>query len=146
MKLYLLDRALYLFAGILLVIGSCIYFPTVLAVIAVILIVLSWGIICYPLVLLPLDFVLGRKNELLYFSTQLGLEELEFFKRRYICEWKFVNSKKQLNLMIPLSYSKEQISQSSFPPHDRLLRVTYYPFSKIMVSWELEPEKRLPRQ
>lgn len=146
MKLYLLDRALYLFAGILLVIGSCIYFPTVLAVIAVILIVLSWGIICYPLVLLPLDFVLGRKNELLYFSTQLGLEELEFFKRRYICEWKFVNSKKQLNLMIPLSYSKEQISQSSFPPHDRLLRVTYYPFSKIMISWELEPEKRLPRQ
>lgn len=146
MKLYLLDRTLYLFTGILLVIGSCIYFPTVLAVIAVILIVLSWGIICYPLVLLPLDLVLGKRTEMFHFSTQLCLDELEFFKKRYTCSWKFWNNKKQLVLIVPLSYTQEQIDQISHPPRDRLLRVTYYPCSKIMISWELEPQKRLPRQ
>ena len=93
MKLYLLDRALYLFAGILLVIGSCIYFPTVLAVIAVKLIVLSWGIICYPLVLLPLDLVLGKRTEMFHFSTQLCLDELEFFKKGILVVGNFGTTK-----------------------------------------------------
>lgn len=146
MKLYLLDKSLYLLVGILLAIGSCVYFPVVLAVIAVILIALSWGVICYPLVLLPIDLVLGERTEMMYFSAQLCLDELEFFSKKYTCSWKFWNNKKQLILIMPLSYTQEQLDQISYPPRDRLLHVTYYPCSKIMISWEQEPEKRLTRQ
>lgn len=140
MKLYLFDRALYLLAGVLILIVSFIFFPPILAVIVGVLVFAFWGIICYRLVLLPVDLAFGRKTELLYFSTQLCLEELEFFKKKYICSWKFHNNK-NLILIVPLSYSKEQIAQIIYPPHDRLLRVTYYPLSKILISYDMEIEK-----
>ena len=91
MKLYLFDRALYLLAGVLILVVSFIFFPPILAVIVGVLVFAFWGIICYRLVLLPVDLAFGRNTAVLFFSTQLCLEELEFFKKKYI-RANFVNS------------------------------------------------------
>ena len=87
---------------------------------------------------LPIDLLLGRIEQDVYFSSVSNIDEYEFFREKYCCEWYFYfSSKSTLTLLVPVCKTHEEILQMDTPITNQKVRIRYYRYSKILCSWEI---------
>jgi len=96
----------------------------------------TYGYLCRRVLLLPLDLLVGKKTETLYFSRMCNINNYELFSEDYYCEWRFYSSKGTVKVLVPVAMSMEESQNMDRPRTDQRVRVCYYKHSKILVSWE----------
>lgn len=135
MKKFVIDQILFLLLGIAMLLYIPVFCGPVFTLILECLVVLSWGYLCRRILLLPLDLFCGKITQTAYFASQNRIEDLEFFKRTYYCEWKFhLKNNQTLGLFVPIAFSEKETSMIVPPPKNTALKITYYRFSKIMLQ------------
>ena len=136
MRKYIIDQVMFLAAGI----GIMICIPHIcgpkITLLLEALTAISWGYLCRRILLLPMDILCGKVTQNVYFSAQMCLEDLEFFKRKYCPEWKFVYQNKTLLLLVPIAADMDELQKIEQPRKDEIIRITYFRFSKILLSYE----------
>lgn len=137
MKKYLIDKLLILQIGAWMILASSLLFGKRASIIVALFIGIIWSILCKPLLLFPLDLFLGKVSVTGYFSSCLWIDNYEFFPKKYYCMWRFYISGGRVDLVAPLSCSKDAIASMHMPPKNQKIIVTYYRFSKLLHSWEL---------
>ena len=113
-----------------------IHFGPVLIILELI-IGISFGFYFGRVLLLPLDFLCGKKSEEVYFSRLRDVSSYEFFTKKYFCEWKFYSSKGTLAVVVPVAYTEAEVRNMNKPLVDQKVRICYYKYSKILYSAEL---------
>lgn len=138
MKKYLIDQVLFLLCGVLIEIGLVIIFPgTWFVVFLEVLTAATWLYLCSRLILLPIDLVMGKVKQIVYFSSKCGRDKLEFFKNTYCDKWRFYfGGNKKLVLLVPVTYKSETEHGVEPPKSNDKLMITYFRFSKILYRWE----------
>lgn len=137
MKKYILDQSIFLVLGIAIMAFIPIICGSFFSLIFEIAVILCWGYLCRRILLLPFDLILGKVTKTAYFAAQCGIEDLEFFKNTYCCEWKFnLGNGRTLRLLVPISITKTEAYKVVSPPKDVLLRITYFRLSKIILEWD----------
>lgn len=138
MKRFLIDQTLFLVIGLGIFLLIPLFCSSVFTLFFRIVVVLCWGYLCRRILLLPIDFVLGKFSQTVYFSTQCGIEKLEFFKGTYYLVWKFcLEDNQPLRVFVPIAITKEDIQKILSPPKNVKLKITYYKLSKILVHWNV---------
>ena len=126
----------------------------ILFLVFVLPLLIRWSL---PILALSLDKLLPRQTALLQFghldiTPFPGEEDLRlragylekknrkwhptFYGRLY-----FYQNNKPLPLKIPLEATREELLALPQPPRQRWIKVTYYRFSRILISWEVMPVK-----
>ena len=94
--------------------------------------------VCHRLVLLPFDLLMKQKTITARFVSKVGTHELQYSRGTYCYEWEFKDENgHSIRLMIPEATTQTSIIQ---PKKDRLLRISYYRLSKLLMSWEIIEE------
>mgnify|MGYP003311185154 CR=1 FL=1 len=92
------------------------------------------------LIFVCFDLVLGKKTQIMYFRYRGGSAPLDFFGQKSSSVWKFhysINGKNyKKNIIIPIALTEEEIQKMEQPKTHEKIKVTYYPLSKIICSWE----------
>lgn len=141
MKKFLIDQTLILASGVGLMICMPFVFNPIFTAIFDIAVVASCGYLGQHALLLPIDLLKGKVTEDVYFSTQIGLIDYEFYKRKCYPIWKFRKGNQTFTLLVPaatttLPRNPQEYPQIERPKGDEKLRITYYRFSKILLSYE----------
>lgn len=136
MRKYLLDQVLFLIAGIGIMICIPYLCGPVFTYVFEVMVVVSWGYLCRRVLLFPFDLLFGKVTDTGFFIAQLCLVDYEFRKRRHCPEWKFTSGDKTLVLLVPMAATVEEILKLEQPVKDKKLRITYYRFSKILLSYD----------
>lgn len=138
MKKYLLDQIGTM--TIILVLATALHFSTknhkVLAMVLDVGLLIPYGYLCRRMLLLPLDLLFGKKTEILYFSRMSNIQEYELFSNQCCCLWQFYSSTGTVKLLVPASVPYSKILELDKPKTDQKVRICYYPYSKILYSWE----------
>ncbi len=136
MLLFILDKLLVLFLGVLTVLGITFIFPGPTSVILFIVCSTVWIVWCGPLLLLPLDFFLRPKTEVLFFQAAV-FDNCEFFKKRCYALW-HCRSESQKNVwIIDPNVLDETEHKNNLPQLNQRIAVTYYRFSRICISSQI---------
>lgn len=137
MKKYVVDQCWFMFLGLaimgylLFIFRKKMWFGVLLDCI----IVLPMLFVGRRLILLPIDMLLKPKMETLRFSGKVTARELQFSREWHCFEWEFKDENGHaLRLMIPEATKAASITQ---PKKDRVLRVSYYRLSKLLMGWEI---------
>lgn len=136
MRKYLIDQALFLIAGIGIMICIPFLCGPIFTFVLEVVVAISWGYLCRRILLFPFDLLYGKVTDNVYFSTQLGLVGCEFHKGKYYPEWKFSGRNKTLVLLVPMATTLEENLELERPKKDEKLRITFFRFSKILLSYE----------
>ena len=99
--------------------------------------ILSLTYLCRRILILPLDCILKKRSADVFFSQVSSLNNYEFFKGKYCCEWKFYYSKGTVEVLVPVALTKEEIHNMEKPLVNQKVRIYYYRFSKILYSWKI---------
>lgn len=99
--------------------------------------IFTWGILCRRVIVLPLDILKGKKEEIYYFTRMCNVENYEFFRKKYYCEWHLRSSQKSITILVPVCLSEEDIFECEKPTVNQKIKIKYYSFSKILCSWEV---------
>lgn len=136
MKRFLIDRLLFLMAGIVIMVLIPLIWNSDFALLLEILVILSWGYLCRRILLLPLDLLFGKVTQSVYFAGQCGIEDLELIRGVHCYIWKFYyEDNKTLKLLVPFVVSRNTGNKPILPQKDGKLEVTYFRLSKILFSW-----------
>ena len=136
MKKYIIDRLIFLLAGIGIMIGIPFFCGSIFTIFFETMTVLAWIGLCWRMIILPLDLLCGKEEKTVYFSRQQQIEKYEFFKK-YCFEWAFhYDGNKKITLLVPISVKKEEIASIQCPKKDVPVKITYYRFSKILIDWD----------
>ncbi|MBQ7005117.1 MAG: hypothetical protein IJN68_01650 [Clostridia bacterium] len=138
MRKYIFDRFIFLIFGI----AFCCYFickfELLIALLLDVVVIVTFGKLCKPILLLPFDLLIGKKQKEAYFSSQTSIEEYEFFKNRNSVKWKFRYGENDvIELLYPLSINKKEIPNIKRPLSDQKVIIEYFEFSKILIRWQL---------
>lgn len=139
MKQYIIDQLIFLILGIWMMsilpwmCGYIIIFTIISELIAI----LSLSYLCRRILVLPLDLILKKRREEVFFSKVSSINDYEFFKGKYCCEWKFYSSKGTMEVLVPVALTEEEIHNMEKPLVDQKVRICFYRFSKILYSWEI---------
>ena len=137
MKKFLIDQILFMVIGVIIMAIIPFFCGPIFTFIFEILLILCWGYLCRRILWLPIDCILGKVSQTVYFSSQCGVEDLEFIRTTKYCVWKFYFGNDQtLKLLVPMAIKKEGICNVDRPQKDDKLRITYYRFSKILLQWD----------
>jgi len=139
-KQYVIDQVIQLVIFIVLVVGFYIAtserFWIMLSI--ELLIICSFSYLLRRIFMLPIDLFQGVTERDIYFSAICNIEEYEFFRKKYYCEWHFYfSSKDTVTLLIPVCQTHEEILHMDSPGTNQKVRVCYYKHSKILCSWEV---------
>ena len=140
MRVFVLDHLFFLLFGVGISIGLLLLNPhPIVMVVLELIIVITWGILCKSMLLFPLDLVFGKRVNTCYFGTTLSVVNYKFFRKKCYWNWRFFakGSNERLDLHNPISCSRASLSSIEQPPKDRILEITYYPFSKLLISWKI---------
>lgn len=136
MKKYVIDQFLFLTVGIAIIALIPLFCGPIFTYIFEIVVILSWTYLCLRILLLPIDLILGKVTRTVYFATQSGIEDLEFFKNMHCCEWKFnLENGQTLMLLVPKAITLQEVDKLVFPPKNVKLKITYFRLSKILLEW-----------
>lgn len=134
MKKLIVDQAVFLGIGIAIMILIPTFCGPIFTVFFQIIVALCWSYLCQRILFLPLDVILGKKSQTVYYSAPHSIDSLEFFKRTNYYVLKFYFEKdKTLKLLLPTPI---ETAETVLPPKDMKIRITYYRFSKILLEWE----------
>lgn len=136
MRKYLIDQVLFLIAGIGIMICVPYLCGPVFTFVFEVMVAVSCGYLCRRVLLFPFDLLFGKVTDNVYFATQSGLVDYEFLKGKYCPEWKFSSGNKTLVLLVPMAATLEEVLKLEQPRKDEKLRITYFRFSKILLSYE----------
>ena len=137
MKKYFLDQLLFLTIGIVMAIIIPFLWDSKMVTILEIVVILSWTYLCRRILILPIDFIVGKLTKTVYFSALCRVEPYEFYKGKYCCKWKFYyGSNKTLTLLVPVALTREELSTMPKPDNSAKVRITYFRFSKILLDWD----------
>jgi len=101
-------------------------------------VILCWGYLCRRILLIPIDLILGKTSQIVYFSSQCYVEDLEFFKNTHYYVWRFcLKNNQSLTLLVPIGFKKEETTTIAPPAKNARLQITYFRFSKILLEWHL---------
>ena len=135
MREYIFDQILVLIIGLCVVCLLPTFCGPIFTLVFEMIAVFCWWMLCKRVLLLPLDLILGKKVDLLYFSNYQNVDKLELFRNKYYFEWKFYTHDKQSVVLInPHVFPEENIHSQQSLAEDKLLEVHYYRLSKIMVD------------
>lgn len=135
MKKYIIDQlTLPVFSLIVILVAVICFDSVAFVVIALIMLVLSC-ILCYRILLLPLDLIYGKCEADVKFSRQFVLMHYHTDPKLNVCIWRFYKSKKKLDLVNPFLKKRDEIVFSKTPPKDQTIKIYYYKYSKILCSW-----------
>lgn len=98
---------------------------------------LSVVYLCRRILVLPLDFLTQKKNEIVFFRRVNNINKYEFYKGRYYCEWEFYSSKGTVVVLVPVALKEEEIRNMEKPMCDQKVHICFYRFSKILYSWKV---------
>lgn len=137
MKKYIIDRLVLLALGICFMIYTPYSAGPIFTIIGEITLILSFGILCHRVLLLPLDLIVGKKQAVVYFSYQYCVEDGEMITRKHFVEWKFYyGSNQKICLLAPYAIPEGGILHLTTPARDQKVKITYYRYSKILCHWE----------
>lgn len=137
MKKFLVDQAVFLAFGIVIMIFAPFLYNPIVVAFAEVITAFSWGLLCRRLILLPFDMLSGKKKKKVHFACQGTVQKLEFFKKLYCCEWKFYyGANGVMTLLVPEAVTESEMSGRKHPERDMKVVITYYRLSKILCGWE----------
>lgn len=140
-KRYLIDQLFILMVGIgiLFIIPDMCGHVFILIIIFGIIDILSFGYLCRRILIFPIDLVLDKRKEDVYFSKVCNIDnyELYFPPRKYYCEWEFYSENEILEVLVPIVLTEKEIINMEKPDENQLVRIYYYRYSKILYSWEV---------
>lgn len=138
MKRFLVDQMLFLLCGIGIIILIPRYCGPAFSIFLIALAVLSWGFLCRRLLLMPLDFIVGKKTQTVFYATQRTAYTFEFFNGMHCKEWKFYFGNNQtIYLLYPDSLTNRNNICLPIPKNDEKVIITYYKHSKILLEIEI---------
>lgn len=141
MKRFIIDQTLILASGVGLMICMPLVFDSIFTAVFDIMVATSCGYLGRHALLLPLDLLKGKITEYCYFSAQIGLIDYEFSKGKCCPEWKFRKENQTFVLVVPaatmtLQENSQEQPHIEWPMREEKIRITYYRFSKILLSYE----------
>ena len=136
MKKFILDQILFLIVGFLLAVIIPHICGPIFTLVLETVVILCWGYLCRRVLLLPLDFVVGTTTKTVYFSSQFGKEEYEFFKGNYFSNWMFCYENGQKLILSVPGADATNFDCIMLPSHDKRIEVTCYKFSRILLAWK----------
>ena len=140
-KKYVMDQLIQLLILIVLVVSMHYVSPSeaaILLFIVDVLLLFSCITVLYRIILLPVDLLLGCKEQEVYFSSMCNIDEYEIFRENYYCEWHFYfGAGDTLTVLVPVCLSHEELLQMNRPITNQKVRIRYYKYSKILCSWEV---------
>ena len=137
MKKFIIDQSIFLVVGIVIMVFIPVICGPFFSLFFEAIGILCWGYLCRRILLLPVDLILGKVTQTAYFAAQSGIEDLEFFKNTYYCEWKFnLKNSQTLRLLVPIAITPKETYKPVPPPKDVLHKITYLRLSKILLQWE----------
>ena len=136
MKEYLKDQAIELVILICMFLACPLAYTPEVTLVARILIVYSILGLDYRLILFPLDLICGKKSEIVYYESGVSSICLEFSKGKFCPQWKFTYGQNRLILLVPIVMTDETIQQLERPVQREKITITYYRFSKILLSYQ----------
>ena len=138
MKVFLIDKGLTLLAGSFFIAVIPFLFGPVTTTVLELLTAAIWIYLCKQLFLYPFDLLVGKKTKKCFFHSCISVDRYEFFRKRGFCKLRFISENSKIDLTVPLTCLIEQIDTEEMPPQNILLKVSYYPLSKVLSSWESE--------
>lgn len=94
-----------------------------------------------PIFLFSLDLFHGPIEKEVYASGGRLIENYEFHGKRYYCEWHvYYGSTGKMYLIVPVWKRYDEILDMEMPQENQRIRICYYPYSKILKSWEALPD------
>ena len=136
MKKFILDQVLFLIVGFLLAVIIPHICGPIFTLVLETVVILCWGYLCRRVLLLPLDFVVGTTTKIVSFSSQFGKEEYEFFKGNFFSNWMFCYENGQKLILSVPGADATNFDCIMLPLCDKRIKVTYYKFSHILLSWK----------
>ena len=138
MKKLLIDQALFLVISIVILMCIPLFCGPIISLLFEFSGMLCSGYLCRRILLLPIDLIWGYVSREVYYSSQCGIEDLEFFRNTNYPVWKFcLGNNQTLTLLVPASFRLDEINTITFPPKKKKIRITYFRFSKILLKWDL---------
>ena len=135
-KNYVVDRLLIVAFYVFLCVLSWIIFDRATAIVITITSCMGSVLMCYRVLLIPIDLLIGRKTEYAIFLRIVGVERIEVSTKSYCMEWKFDSENHNtLYLLNPEAYSFEDVYDCPFPDKERKTKISYLKLSKILLSW-----------
>lgn len=142
MKKFIIDQSIFLFIGVAIILLIPVICGPFFTLFLEVVVIICWGYLCRRILLLPVDLILGKVTQTAYFATQSSIEDLEFFKNMYCCEWKFnLENTQSLILLVPIVITKTEANKLVPPQKDVIHRITYFRLSKILLEWEPEQSR-----
>lgn len=136
MRRFIIDQLAFLTVGIVFMIFVPFFCGTIFTCVFESIILIAWGYQCRWLILIPIDFILGKATKNVYFANECGIHEYEFFKNSYCFEWKFYFSGNYtIRLLVP-DYTSVNYDKMPRPQRDQRIKVIYLKLSKILLAWE----------
>ncbi len=138
MEKFIIDQTLFLVIGVLIIVLIPTICGPIFTLILELVAILCWGYLCRRILLLPVDLILGKVTHTACFTTQSGVEDLEFFKKMYCCEWKFkLENNQTLRLLVPIAIKEKESNKLVFPQKNVVYRITFFKLSKILLDWDI---------
>ena len=136
MRRFIIDQLIFLAVGIVFMIFVPFFCGTIFTYVFESIILIAWCYQCRWLILIPIDCLLGKTTQIVYFANECGIHEYEFFKNSYCFEWKvYFSENHTIRLLVPdcTSANHDKVSQ---PQRDQRIKVIYFKLSKILLNWE----------
>lgn len=124
---------------ILIVIGVIIvlpftYYGPILSKVIIVVLIITYGGLCYRILLLPIDFILGPVCRTMYCSGLRYMAEMHTC-RAHCPVWKFYyGSNIVVSLLDPKLIKNKDIHKMQYLPKDVPLTVTFYRLSGIIIQ------------
>lgn len=124
---------IFIVIGLIIVLPFTYYGPILSKVIIVVLII-TYGGLCYRVLLLPIDFLLGPVRRTMYCSGLRYMAEMHTC-RAHCPVWKFYyGSNTVVSLLDPKLIKNKDIHKMRYLPKDVPLTVTFYRLSGIILQ------------
>lgn len=139
MKKYIIDKIIVLLFGLFSIVFLFIYIHGPLFIMVPIMIFIAYVFVKLSknVAFIPIDCILGAREEYMFFVSCVNRYDNEIFNETYYRELKFIyGGNDKLFLIIPEAISIEESYKSELPPTKTKLKVRYYKLSKLLISWE----------
>ena len=148
MKYFLMDKALEFLLVLALDIWYLIHITNhlqdlplygfIILLIFGLLLLVGIGYLCRKLLLFPVDLLFGKMTQIAFFYHGCLQDDYEFFRKVCCFNYVFGNGKENISLIFPTTCPVSEKDNIDDPPKNKRLIISYYRFSKILISWEVE--------
>ena len=139
MKTYILDRLIVIFIAIFIImfVFTPELFNPIFVTVIRLTVIIAFGYACKEVLLLPLDYIIGPVKRECVFSGCIWTRKLHAIASRVFCVWEFYDNNERIIVVAPVSCFEYEVA-SKLPPDNTKLIITYYRYSRLLKSWEID--------